>query len=124
MKKYRGLLLGFLLNSCVLPLIPLYMGYLSADVDPNATPRQRRLATAAGTFFFVLGICTVFFLAALGASAFRTFFNAHTLELQLIGGILLIIFGLISLDVIRLPFLSGEHRFQFSGKSRWKWLNA
>jgi cytochrome c-type biogenesis protein len=118
----EGLLSFF--SPCVLPLIPLYMGYLSADVDPNATPRQRRLATASGTFFFVLGICTVFFLAALGASAFRTFFNAHTLELQLIGGVLLIVFGLISLDVIRLPFLSGEHRFQVTAKSRWKWLNA
>ena len=63
-------LLSFL-SPCVLPLIPLYVGYLSQDVDG----RQSRRMMLVHTFFFVLGIGTVFAVAALGITSLQDFLS-------------------------------------------------
>ena len=58
----------------------------------------------------MLGISTVFFLAGLGSSALRYFFQKNTIFFSIIGGFLLILFGLFSLGIIDIPFLQKEHR--------------
>ena len=121
----EGLLSFF--SPCVLPLIPLFFGYLASDselMDESATPLQKRIRTLVNTLFFVFGICTVFFLAAIGTTAFSTYFQNHSTELSLVGGILLILFALVSLGVIRISALEKEHRVTIRRKSRFAWLNA
>lgn len=103
----EGLLSFF--SPCVLPLIPLYISYLTRDAreeNEDGTYTYRRRRTFILTLCFVLGICTVFFLAGLGSAALRTFFAEHRTALQIAGGILLILFGLASLHVIEIPFLN------------------
>lgn len=104
----EGLLSFF--SPCVLPLIPLYIGYLTSGTEDEENPTKRRIHVMVLTISFVLGICTVFFLAGLGTNAFRTFLNEETLWLQLGGGIVLILFGLFALGWIRIPFLEKERR--------------
>ena len=49
-------LLSFL-SPCVLPLLPLYIGYLTADADRREGGRKVVYGkTLVRTFFFVLGI--------------------------------------------------------------------
>ncbi len=109
----EGLLSFF--SPCVLPLVPLYIGYLAAGKQ-DETPSVRRRHTILMTFCFVLGICTVFFIAGMGSGVLNTFFRSHQIVFQFFGGFLLLIMGLFSLGVIRIPFLEQEHRFTFDPK--------
>ena len=68
----EGLLSFF--TPCVLPLVPLYIGYLTTGIDTN-DPHHRR-KTFVQTLCFVLGISTVFIIAGLGSTALQTFFQA------------------------------------------------
>ena len=102
----EGLLSFF--TPCVLPLVPLYIGYLTSGRDEN-DPHHRR-DTFILTLFFVLGICTVFLIMGLGSSALSVFFRRHSLQFQLFGGVLLIILGLMSLEVIHIPLLEKDYR--------------
>lgn len=104
----EGLLSFF--SPCVLPLVPLYIGYLTSGIDTNLSKSKVRIQTTVRTLFFVLGISTVFFLAGLGSSALRYFFQKNTIFFSIIGGFLLILFGLFSLGIIDIPFLQREHR--------------
>ena len=65
----QGLLSVF--SPCVLPLIPLYIGYLAggtAAVQPDGTIRYPRRRVLVNTLFFVLGISFAFFLLASSAA--------------------------------------------------------
>ena len=104
----EGLLSFF--SPCVLPLVPLYIGYLTSGIDTNLSKAKVRIHTTVRTLFFVLGISTVFFLAGLGSSALRYFFQKNTIFFSIIGGFLLILFGLFSLGIIDIPFLQRDHR--------------
>ena len=104
----EGLLSFF--SPCVLPLVPLYIGYLTSGIDTNLSKAKARIQTTVRTLFFVLGISTVFFLAGLGSSTLRYFFQKNTIFFSIIGGFLLILFGLFSLGIIDIPFLQREHR--------------
>ena len=131
--SFGGLFLEGLLSffsPCVLPLIPLYMGYLTRETavtDAEGHTRYSRGKTMWMTLWFVLGISTVFFLAGLGASAFHSFFTQNQTLIQLIGGLLLVLFGLIALDVIRIPWLEQEHKLELKdekGSRKSGWVKA
>ena len=58
---FQGLLSFF--SPCVLPLIPLYLGYLAGGASAeDLTDRQRRRLTLRNTLFFILGISFAFFV--------------------------------------------------------------
>lgn len=102
----EGLLSFF--TPCVLPLVPLYIGYLTTGIDTN-DPHHRR-KTFVQTLCFVLGISTVFIIAGLGSTALQTFFQAYRLQFLLAGGFLLLVLGLMSLGVIHIPLLERDYR--------------
>lgn len=111
-------------SPCVLPLVPLYIGYLTSSIKIDENKKRIRLETLTLTIFFVLGICTVFFLAGLSISALKSFFTDHTLWFQLFGGFLLILFGLFALGIIEIPFLQKEHRFFFKQTGKMNFIQA
>lgn len=100
-------------SPCILPLIPLYIGYLTADaktIEQDGTITYKRSKVLATTFSFVLGISMVFFIAGLSLSAFKDFLLDYQLVFSMIGGMFLILFGLIHLNVLSLPILNHEYR--------------
>ena len=100
-------------SPCILPLIPLYIGYLTADaktVDENGVITYKRSKVMLTTFFFVLGISTVFFIAGLSILTFKEFFDEYKIVFSMLGGMLLLVFGLIYLNIIKIPALDSEHR--------------
>lgn len=103
-------------SPCVLPLVPLYVGYLAGgakekDADGKIYyPRKRVLIN---TIFFVLGVSFAFFLLGFGFTAAGQFFSGNRLLFARIGGVLVILFGLYQLGVFRSKTLSSEHRLPF-----------
>ena len=103
-----GLLSFF--SPCVLPMVPIYLGYLSgAAVTPEGIVTARREAVAhAGSF--VLGF-TLIFIAIWSALSVLTVILSKS-DLAHIAGVILIIFGIHFIGIIRIPFLYQEARVQ------------
>ncbi len=100
-------LLSFL-SPCVLPMVPIYLGYLSgAAVTPEGIVAARREAVTHAAAF-VLGF-TLIFVAIWSALSVLTVILTKT-DLAHIAGVILIIFGIHFIGIIRIPFLYQEAR--------------
>ena len=95
----EGLLSFF--SPCVLPVLPLYLGYLAA-------PRRGR--TVLHTVSFVAGISTALFALGAGASALGGLFTKYAAGFAVGGGALIILLGLFQLGILNIPFLERERR--------------
>lgn len=112
----QGLLSFF--SPCVLPLLPLYIGYLSGGTarrgeDGRITYERKKVMLH--TVFFVLGVSSAFFILGLGGSALGRFFKGNQAMFARIGGIFVAGFGLYQLGIFGPSrLLSREHRLPFS----------
>lgn len=91
----EGLLSFF--SPCVLPLLPVYLSFLAggtASKDEEGNVIYKRSTVAFNTFFFVLGIASTFFILSLGVTGLGLFFSHNRKLLSIIGGVIVIIFGL------------------------------
>lgn len=87
-------------SPCVLPLLPIYLGYLSGGVRTDEEDRTKgRAKTLLNTLSFVLGVSFAIFLLGLGASVVGSFFGVNRTLLARIGGVVVILFGLYQLGV-------------------------
>ena len=104
-------------SPCVLPLLPVYFGYLSggtAERDADGALRFDRGRVMINTLLFVLGISAAFFLLGLGASAAGSTLIKHQKAIMRIGGILMILFGLYQSGLLgEWGFLAKERRLPF-----------
>lgn len=104
-------------SPCVLPLIPLYIGYLSGGtrkVGEDGKVTYQRSKVMVNTLFFILGVSFTFLLLGLGVSAVGKFFNSNQMMFARIGGIIVILFGLYQLGVFgKSKMLGKEHRLPF-----------
>lgn len=111
----QGLLSFF--SPCVLPLIPLYIGYLSGgtmrrDAEGNIT--YKRSKVMVNTFFFVLGVSITFLILGLGVSTLGTFFHKYQIWFTRVGGVLVIFLGLYQLGVFgNSKLLGNTHKLPF-----------
>ena len=105
-------------SPCVLPLIPLYIGYLSSGtgtLGEDGKMHYKKSKVMLHTLFFVIGVSFAFFLLGLGFSALGTFFKDNQDLFAKIGGVLVIFFGLYQLGIMRKDsqLLGTERRLPF-----------
>jgi cytochrome c-type biogenesis protein len=102
------------LSPCVLPLVPGYVSYVAgrsaAGIGPSGTVAVRLPAVILG-LCFVLGFSTVFIVLGASATALGQALISYRYELNLVGGAILILFGLFVTGLIRLPWMMREARF-------------
>ncbi len=111
----QGLLSFF--SPCVLPLIPLYVGYLAGGagkVADDGTVEYPRAKVLANTVFFVVGVSFAFFLLGFGFTALGQFFTGNQRAFSVAAGVIMALFGLYMLGAFgkaraveterRLPF--------------------
>lgn len=108
----QGLLSFF--SPCVLPLIPLYVGYLAggaAKTNDDGTIEYPRKKVFLNTLFFVIGVSFAFFLLGFGFTALGQFFTGNQRVFSVVAGIIMAVFGLYMLGVFgKTKLVEKEHR--------------
>lgn len=111
----QGILSFF--SPCVLPLIPLYVGYLMGgareeDADGNVVyPRATIFLNTVG---FVLGISFAFAVLGAGFSALGQLLSSASGVVSAAAGVIMVLFGLYMLGVFgRAQAIEREHRLPF-----------
>ena len=112
------------LSPCVLPIIPGFLAYLSgASLSEDA--EKQRFAIFINSVFFVLGFSVVF--AALGV-LLNTVLESVAYETQTwlarIGGAIIIFFGLYLAGILKIGFLSREHKFRVTKKFKSRYVTS
>jgi cytochrome c-type biogenesis protein len=101
-------------SPCALPLVPGYLSYVSALPVSELGERQARAVTLRASLLFVAGFTTVF--TALGVSAALAgnllLRNRDTVVQGF--GIVIILLGLVTADVLRIPALQRERRLDLA----------
>ena len=99
-------------SPCCLPLMPGYVSYVSGTaggvVNEGVALRSRMLATGG---LFVLGFALVFTAMGASISGVGSLLLRHRAGLTQVAGLLVILFGLVNLGLLRIPFLYRERRF-------------
>lgn len=101
------------LSPCVLPLIPLYIGYLAGEgkeIKEDGTIIYQRKTVFWHTVCFVLGISFTFFILGMSFSALGSFLKEYQSVIAKIAGIIILFMGCIQLGWIKIPFLQKEHK--------------
>jgi cytochrome c-type biogenesis protein len=100
------------LSPCVLPLVPGYVSFVAGssleDLRDGAAPRARSLVLAAT---FVLGFSVVFVALGASATALGSALLSYKLELGMIAGVVVVLFGLHLLGLTPLRLMNQEARF-------------
>lgn len=103
------------LAPCTLPLVPGYLAFISGvpatELADPMRARKVRWKIFWNGVFFTIGFSVIFiifgtFIGILGGALAK-----YQIWLNRIGGGLIILFGLMMLDVLKIPFLQTEHRF-------------
>lgn len=100
------------LSPCVLPLVPGYVSYVSGSAAVSAgRSSPARLPALLPSGCFVLGFSTVF--VALGASAtlLSRILLGYRYETNIIGGVIVILFGVFATGLVPMPWLQRDIRY-------------
>jgi len=96
------------ISPCLLPMIPIYLSFFAGQHIENK--KQRTLINALG---FVLGFTIIFVLMGAFAGTLGRLLKEHSAMINLIMGILVILFGLNFMEVIKLPFVNQNRQLAF-----------
>ncbi len=110
--------LGSFVAPCILPMIPAFLAYISGTTvselgSKNGTVLSiNRINIVLNTIFFVLGFSVVFFiLGVLINSVLSNAASEFTESLNMVGGIIIVSFGIFLLLSIKIRALNIEKKF-------------
>lgn len=101
------------LSPCVIPLIPVYMGYLAGSggkVNEDGKIEYVRAKVFLHTVFFALGISFAFFVLGMSFTTLGKFFSSNKLMFTKIGGVLIFILGFFQLGILDFSALQKERK--------------
>ena len=110
--------LGSFIAPCILPMIPAFLAYISGTTlteinsDQKFNFQKNRINIIINTIFFVLGFSIVFStLGVIINSVLSTSVNQFTNNLNLIAGIIIILFGMFLILSTKINSLNKEKKF-------------
>ncbi|WP_270667263.1 cytochrome c biogenesis protein/redoxin [Thomasclavelia ramosa] len=96
------------LSPCVLPIIPIYMGYLAGNSNEKRNSNKKVLLF---TISFIFGILLAIFLMNASINLLQSFLKEHMTLFVRIGGILIVLLEIYQLGFIKINFLQRTFRF-------------
>lgn len=115
---------GFLsfFSPCILPLIPVYIMYMTG-VTVEEDLKKNRMIALTRTLGFVIGFTIIFMIMGTSASFIGKIFIRNKNIFSKISGILIVLFGLKMMDIIKLDFLSIEKKLS-APKKMTSWFSS
>ncbi len=104
------------LSPCVLPLIPLYLSYLAGDsrrIDEEGNVTYDNKQVFLRTVLFIAGISCTFAILGFASHKLSDVLTDYREIIAIIGGTLLIVFGLHQIGIINIDILSKEWKLRF-----------
>ena len=89
------------ISPCLLPMLPIYISYFAGGGERSTKK------TLGNAFGFVLGFTIVFTLMGALAGSLGSFLIKYQNVVNIVSGLIVILFGLSFLDVIQLKFFKG-----------------
>ena len=102
------------LSPCVLPLVPSYVTFVTG-LSLEDMSRSRHVALVH-SLLFVSGFTAIFVAMGAGATAIGVVLAIYRDWISRVGGMLLVLFGLVLLEVIRVPALARDRRIYLADK--------
>ncbi len=102
------------LSPCVLPLVPGYVSYVagqSLEEVRTQTSLAGKFTTVSLSLCFVLGFSTVFVALGASATAIGQVLLSYRYEVNIVGGTVVILFGLFMSGLLPVQWLARELRF-------------
>ncbi|MDD4700027.1 MAG: cytochrome c biogenesis protein CcdA [Oscillospiraceae bacterium] len=91
------------ISPCLLPMLPVYISYFTGQNNGGKTK-----TTVTNAIGFVLGFTIVFVTLGAFAGAVGGFLKEYSTAVNIISGIIVIIFGLNFMQVIKVPFINAN----------------
>lgn len=108
------------LSPCVLPLVPSYISFITGisfkDLTVGADRKRIRYLTITNSVAFISGFSSIFIALGVSSSAIGRFLFDYLDLIRIIGGILVIIFGLFIAGFLKLDFLMRDRKIHLSGR--------
>ena len=98
------------ISPCLLPMLPVYIVYFAGGKEQNT---KKTVRNALG---FVLGFSLVFVTLGAFAAAIGSFLHRYQTVVNIVSGVIVIIFGLNFTGLLKLGFLNSSHRIDSSVK--------
>ena len=117
--SFAGGIIAFL-SPCTLPLLPVYISYISGVGIKEEIDGKKRLKMVLSTLAFVIGFTIIFVLMAIVVSYFgniarKLFYNDIIYKIV---GILVIIMGIQMTGIFKFRFLNREKKIELNFKKR------
>jgi cytochrome c-type biogenesis protein len=102
------------LSPCVLPLVPAYLSYITGrSVDQTTADREDGTARMISlSVLFVLGFSLVFITLGASATALSRLLLAYKNEASMVGGTIVLVFGLFMTGLLKLSWLTRDLRYR------------
>ncbi len=108
------------LSPCVLPLLPSYVSFITGlsfkDLTVRVDRKGVRYLTITNSLAFIGGFSFVFIALGISSSAVGGLLFQYIDYIRIIGGVLVIIFGLFISDILSLDFFMKDKRIHLTGK--------
>ncbi len=103
------------LSPCVLPLVPGYVSYIAGQsITGQFRSTTLRVRSIGLSLCFVLGFSTVFVLLGASATAAGQLLISYRYELNLVGGLIVMLFGLFTIGLLRPAWLLRDIRMDIA----------
>ncbi|MCL5264555.1 MAG: cytochrome c biogenesis protein CcdA [Chloroflexi bacterium] len=112
------------LSPCVLPLVPVYITHLAGTTASSAESGYARLPTLIHAVSFVAGFSAVFVLLGASVGLMGGILYDKLPVLRQVGGVFLVILGLHTIGILKIPFLYREKRLNFTPNPRLGYLSS
>ncbi|OXS26822.1 MAG: cytochrome C biogenesis protein ResB [Acetobacterium sp. MES1] len=93
------------ISPCLLPMLPIYISYFAGQ-----TPGDNNRTVIINALGFVLGFTVIFVLLGAFAGKLGSVLIEYNTLINVVGGGVIILFGLNFLEILKIPFLNTNHQ--------------
>lgn len=117
---FTAFLAGILsfISPCVIPIYPAFLSYITGMTVIELKEEKSLFNRQAiiHTVIFLLGFSIIYLAIGFATSFIGSFFLDYKNAIRIVGGILIILFGMMISGLLNIPFLLQSFRFEFKNR--------